>query len=100
MIHLKEAMGTPDPMYMLAKRNLAYTHAAQGKFDEAIHELSKVMELQPDYAIGHYNLAMMLIHEKRNAEAIPHLEAALRLDPRFQQAQQVLNNLRPRQSIP
>jgi tetratricopeptide (TPR) repeat protein len=37
----------------------------------------------PDCAVGHYNLATDLVDANRPADAIPHLEAAVRLRPNY-----------------
>lgn len=95
MIYLNEMLGRPDPLYLLARRNQAYAWAAEGKYEEAIREMESVMKLQPDDSVGHYNLAMMLLHEHRKIEAKAHLEAALRINPEFQQAREVFRRLFP-----
>ncbi len=40
----------------------------------------------PDYAEAHLNLGTVLIEQGKSAEAIPHLERALRLNPDLAEA--------------
>ena len=53
-----------------------------GRNEEALPYLQKVIEANPGLADARHNLGMLLQKLKRHAEAVPSLEAALRLAPR------------------
>lgn len=49
-----------DPTNILLWLNLGNVYARVGNFDEAIKAYERVAALKPDYALGHYNLALAL----------------------------------------
>jgi spermidine synthase len=53
----------------------------EGKTKEAIAQLSKAVELDPNWPVAHNELAKLLASEHRSREAIGHLQGALELDP-------------------
>jgi hypothetical protein len=57
---------------------------------EALRVFEKVLLLKPGYAPYEVNAAMALIAAGREAEALPHLERAERLDPLLKQAVELL----------
>jgi len=47
-----------------------------GKFEEAEQAYRRALETDPDYALAHYNLGVLLdVYLRRGAEAIPQYEA-------------------------
>jgi Flp pilus assembly protein TadD len=64
-----------------ARRLLATSLAAQGRFDEAMTEIRKVLELEPQSGPAHGLLGDVLIAKGRANEAVAHLEHSLRLAP-------------------
>ena len=52
-----------------------------GDYDGAIKALERSCELQPDMAMGWYNLGVMLTRSVRNEEAVTALEQAVTLEP-------------------
>jgi tetratricopeptide (TPR) repeat protein len=63
---------------------------------EAIAEYEAALRGNPDSVEAHYNLGLALAKMPgRSAQAIAHLEAALRLRPDLQFAREVLARLRP-----
>jgi Flp pilus assembly protein TadD len=46
---------------------------------EAIPHFERAVQLKPDYARAHFNLAAALAHEGKSAEALPHFQQALDL---------------------
>ncbi|MEH6593440.1 MAG: XrtA/PEP-CTERM system TPR-repeat protein PrsT [Halioglobus sp.] len=66
-----------------------------GKIDEGITLLSRVAELQPDSPVAQVRLGAGLLMGGESEDAARHMEAALALDPEFQQADilLVLNHL-------
>ena len=61
-----------------------------GRFDEAIEQARKALELDPSLAEAHNNLAAALAARGRVDEAIEHFRRALALDPAYAEA---YNNL-------
>jgi len=47
----------------------------------AIVQYEATLRLKPDHARAHYALGVALLRVGRNAEAVPHFEAAIRLEP-------------------
>jgi hypothetical protein len=60
---------------------------------EALRRFEKVLVLRPAYAPYEVNVATALIAAGRKAEALHHLEKALRLDPLLQQAIELLSSV-------
>lgn len=56
----------------------------QGKYDEAISECRKAIDINPMNATAHGNLGNALIHQGKVSEAIPWLEKALELNPNLE----------------
>jgi type IV pilus assembly protein PilF len=61
-----------------------------GKFPEALGELLKAVELDPENAIAHNNIALIYLFRERHALAESHLQSAIRLQPSYTEAK---NNL-------
>jgi predicted Zn-dependent protease len=59
----------------------------------ALRRFEKVLVLRPAYAPYEVNAASALIAAGRKAEALPHLERALRLDPLLQQAVELMSSI-------
>ena len=64
-----------------------------GRLDEAIRACLEGIRLDPTQANWHYKLAVILDHHGDPAEAVRHLETALRLDPQHQDARRLLTEL-------
>jgi Tfp pilus assembly protein PilF len=58
----------------------------QGRIDEAIQCYRDVVQLQPSSALAHYNLAVGLHRGHRLREAIFHYKEALKIDPKYPDA--------------
>jgi Tfp pilus assembly protein PilF len=58
----------------------------QGRIDEAIQCYRDVVQLQPSSALAHYNLAVGLHRAHRLREAIFHYKEALKIDPKYPDA--------------
>ena len=72
----------PDSMY----HNLMHLADGQrllGRYDEAIEDLERSVELRPDFVPGHVWLASTYGHLGRQAEAEAAAAQVLRLNPRF-----------------
>ena len=52
-----------------------------GDMTSARVSFEKVLELDPGWALAHYQLGMISVSETKNEEAIAHLEKYLELDP-------------------
>ena len=53
----------------------------QGKLDEAVGQYRKAIEIKPDYANAHGNLAKVLLAQGKLAEAIQEYRRTLELEP-------------------
>ncbi|MCP5101939.1 MAG: tetratricopeptide repeat protein [bacterium] len=60
---------------------------------KAVKHLEKVLEMVPDYAEGHYNLAVLYMSEKKSDPAIKHLEAAVKINKDYKPALETLGDL-------
>ena len=64
-----------------ARSKLGLLYTWSGRYDEAIAEAERGVELDPNSGQLHYNLAVALRFAGRSKEAIPVLQKALRLEP-------------------
>jgi tetratricopeptide (TPR) repeat protein len=71
------------------RNNLAAALVDAGRIDEAYQELTALNSP----AVAHYNLAYLLQQSQRHADAIRHLQEAIRLDPGLAAAQEMLGQL-------
>ncbi|MCE9520598.1 MAG: tetratricopeptide repeat protein [Verrucomicrobia bacterium] len=79
------------PTSPTAHNNLGYsTFIHEGRVDEAISHYQKALELSPNYADAHNNLAVALLDKGRVDDALTHFQKALELKPVFAEA---MNNL-------
>ena len=74
----------------IAHYTLGNVLAQQQRFDEAIAQYQKSLEIEPNYAQTHNNLGIAFANEGRFGDAITEYEIALRLRPDFVE---VHNNL-------
>jgi tetratricopeptide (TPR) repeat protein len=92
----KHATTTTSNNY-IATNNLAQTLFQSGRFDEAIVECQKALQIKPDFAAAHNNLGAALVENqwggdgarRQNGavdEAIVHYRSALQIKPDFAQA--------------
>ena len=63
--------------------NLGLFYHQQDKLDEAIIQFQKTIELFPDFAEAHYNLACLYAINKEYAKAIESLKKATIFDPKL-----------------
>jgi tetratricopeptide (TPR) repeat protein len=67
-----------DDAKALVKEGVALNN--QGKYAEAIEKYQGALKLEPGSAQANYQMGFTLITEKKNAEAIPYLENAIKGD--------------------
>ena len=83
------------PDYLEAHANLGLLLADMpGRMPEALAEYEAALRINPASAEVHYDLAQALAHMGRRAEAIRHLEVALRARPDVEPVKQLLATLR------
>ncbi|MGG6293294.1 tetratricopeptide repeat protein [Leptolyngbya sp. AN02str] len=70
--------------------NLASLLKAQGQLQEAATLYKTCVEIDPEFAVGHYNLGTTLRALGNTQEAIAHYETALQLNPYHAEAHQNL----------
>lgn len=78
--------------YVEIYNSMGLALAATGHTDEAIASLRRAIELRPDYARAHYNLAVELEKLKHTDEAIAEYLMAIQYDPDHVQAYYNLGN--------
>jgi len=61
--------------------NLALALVAQGRFDEAIENYYKAIQINPDYPDAQYNLGIALAAKGRSDEAIENYRNAIQINP-------------------
>jgi tetratricopeptide (TPR) repeat protein len=62
---------------------IANSLARRQKFEEAIQNYQRALELSPDHARSHNGLALALVSRKRYDEALAHYRKALQLKPDY-----------------
>jgi tetratricopeptide (TPR) repeat protein len=67
---------------------LGWIQRSAGDLVGARNSLKKAIELEGNVAIFHYHLGVVLADQKDKAEAIKAIQAALKLDPQFEEHQQ------------
>jgi tetratricopeptide (TPR) repeat protein len=88
--HLETAVRLKPDLWQ-AENNLANTLAAMpGREEDAIRHYLAVLRRRPELAEIQMNLGIALLGRNRQAEAIPHLESAVRTNPDLWQAHYVL----------
>jgi tetratricopeptide (TPR) repeat protein len=60
----------------------------------ALEQLRRAVELEPEYAEGHYNLAVLYLGEKKRDEALESLESCLRSDVAYRPAYRLRGEFR------
>ena len=70
-----------DPRFAPASVNLADLYRATGRDAEGERVLRGALKEDPRSAAAHHGLGLLLVRQKRMAEALPELEAAARLAP-------------------
>ncbi len=68
-----------DPWARLA---LGFSHMLRREHEDAVEELRAALDLNPNFALGHAFLGLALTYGAKGAEAVGHLETAMRLSPR------------------
>jgi tetratricopeptide (TPR) repeat protein len=81
-----------NPNSATARSNLGSALLNKGSVDEAIVQLKRSVEIDPDYQFGHYNLAAALLEKGEPDEAIPHLRTVLKANPNHPKAYYTLGN--------
>lgn len=99
-IQKHRAVFEKDPSHIGAINNLALLLLEEGCDPEYVNNLyQKVLELNPNHHVLHFNYALFLEKTGLLQEAKKEYEKALEIDPGFEQAQTRLENL-PKEKIP
>jgi tetratricopeptide (TPR) repeat protein len=77
---------TLDPEFEEAYYNLGNSLSEQGRTDEALQAFQTAYTLDPHYAGPHREAGMLLLKERKYAEAETHLRKALELAPNDERA--------------
>jgi tetratricopeptide (TPR) repeat protein len=85
--HLLHKAVDVDPDYAAALNNLAYLHAHEREFDEAIQSIERYAALLPHEPNPQDSYGEMLRMAGRYDEALEHYRAALSIDPNFNSSQ-------------
>ncbi len=76
-----------NPNYINSKIKLGVAQACMGLFDDAFESLNAVIEKHPDYADVNYLLGIIKEECNETVEAVKYLERAVRISPKFKNAQ-------------
>lgn len=83
-----------QPQVGWLRLNLGYALQNNPAWSEAaLHQFRIALSLQPSYWEAEYSIAHLLLNMGRKREAIPHLENVRKLNPAFEPAQQLINQL-------
>jgi len=82
-----------NPAYALARRNLGLAFASEGAVTAGLRECLEALRLSPAEGQWHYEVAVMLLSVERTAEAIGHLQDAVKFSPQHQAAREMLTKL-------
>jgi tetratricopeptide (TPR) repeat protein len=66
---------------------------AENNTKKGIKHMLKALEIEPNYAEGHYNLAVMYMSAKKRDDAIKHLEKAVEIQKNYKPALKTLGEL-------
>ncbi|MEK9283551.1 MULTISPECIES: adenylate/guanylate cyclase domain-containing protein [unclassified Bradyrhizobium] len=72
------AIDRNDPWARLA---FGFSHMLRREHEEAVEELRAALDLNPNFALGHAFLGLVLAYGAKGAEAVGSLERAMRLSP-------------------
>ena len=67
-------------------RQQAHAFAQSKSWDEAINAYRKALELEPNDALTHYDLALALEYKGYSSQAVEEFESAIRLKPKWSDA--------------
>ena len=77
---------TVSPKSAVAHNHLGFALARDGKYPEAMGQLTEALRLDSGYVEAHVNLGLVLDEQERFQEAIGHFSEALRIDPKCAKA--------------
>jgi tetratricopeptide (TPR) repeat protein len=78
MLELKKAQSL-DPLSLIISADIADALSVAHRFDEAVQQSKKTIEMNRSFAIGHYELGQALEQEHMHDEAIAELKRAIAL---------------------
>ena len=73
------AIDRDDPWARLA---LGFSHMLRREHEDAVEELRAALDLNPNFALGHACVGLALAYGGKGAQAVVHLDTAMRLSPR------------------
>jgi protein O-mannosyl-transferase len=77
-----------------AHNGLGGAMSLEGKEQEAISEYQAAIKLRPESKTPYLNLAIVLTKIGRTADAIEYLDRVLAIDPKFEEARDLLNRIK------
>jgi tetratricopeptide (TPR) repeat protein len=78
IVEIKKAESI-DPLSLIISADVADTLYVAHLYDEAIRQSQKTLELDVNFAVGHYELGLVLAQKHRHDEAIAALRRAIQL---------------------
>jgi tetratricopeptide (TPR) repeat protein len=73
--HLEKAVRW-NPKFVQAFANLANAYLMNGQLEESLEANLKTLELEPNFAVAHNNLAIVFLEKKMYDKAAEHCEKA------------------------
>ena len=80
---------TPESHTILSNR--CQTYLQVGKFDVALLDAERIVEVAPEWSKGHYRLGACLLKVERCEEAVVAFTEAVRLDPESKDCKKALS---------
>jgi hypothetical protein len=69
------------PLSARANSDLGTALSNTGKFDDALKQYKKAIEIDPEYALAYHNAGFILVRNLKTEEAIQYFEKALDIEP-------------------
>ena len=93
---LETVLPKTSPAQVAHNQGIAYLHS--NRYNEAVGEFKKAITVDPNYKEAHYGLSLVHFQMKNYGEAKKAAEAALRIDPYYQLARELLDDIKSSKS--
>jgi tetratricopeptide (TPR) repeat protein len=98
VLYFQEAI-RQDEKHWPAWYNLGNAWFSMGQYDRAIVSFHRTLNLNRDYYLAHYNIAVAHLAAGRAREAVPHIRTVLDWEPNSAEARQLLNDALKRSGV-
>jgi TolB-like protein/Flp pilus assembly protein TadD len=77
---IKRAQELEGPLSLGIMTDVGEIYCWAGKYDEAIEHLTQTLQVEPNYAVAHYELGIAYLKKERPRDAVTELERARELE--------------------